>query len=370
MKSDEARLLVLRRWNSYTPRIPSAGGRSIGGGYYLEWRGYGLAVDPGFDFLDNMEVRGVPVDAVRGVAVSHSHIDHTSDLEPLLMMKALLMDRHKKAAADERLDLFFDFDTVNKFASMIQMQQQAGVTHAPLTLRPGSPVRTEGCPIEIVPIRADHSKTVGLPQDNAVGMVFNLLDAGGTTVCSVGYTGDTRYIEGNADALRKCDVVVCHLGEVNLREVIAAAKLHLDETTQELPDVLREGGFKTETEEALLSKILHRSREESWRDVLAGGPTERKSAHLGFDGVARLCASLSRAGSRTKLAIVSEFGEELGSYRHKIAHALRMSALSSSGRLQVMTGDVKLGIRIAPSAIPCANVDCSQAGTVLVECGK
>ena len=41
---------ILRRWGSYTPGVIQ---RSAGGGYFLNWDGKGVVIDPGFNFLDN-----------------------------------------------------------------------------------------------------------------------------------------------------------------------------------------------------------------------------------------------------------------------------------------------------------------------------
>ena len=80
-------LWVLRRWNSFTPRIPSVD-TGPGGGYFLKWNNKGIAIDPGFDYLDNIQKAGISLGSLNAIVVTHSHPDHTADFEPLLMMLA------------------------------------------------------------------------------------------------------------------------------------------------------------------------------------------------------------------------------------------------------------------------------------------
>ncbi len=76
-------LEVLKRWNSYTPLIAD---NSRGGGYFLKLNGKGIVIDPGFDFISNFRARGHRFDEIDMVMVSHSHDDHTADLEAIISL--------------------------------------------------------------------------------------------------------------------------------------------------------------------------------------------------------------------------------------------------------------------------------------------
>lgn len=82
---------VLRRWGSSTHRLFSVrDGLQKGGGYFLSWNGGGLAIDPGYDFLANafsMQFLRFTIQDFDAALVSHSHDDHTQDLEPLLSLQ-------------------------------------------------------------------------------------------------------------------------------------------------------------------------------------------------------------------------------------------------------------------------------------------
>ncbi|MFH1680695.1 MAG: MBL fold metallo-hydrolase, partial [Candidatus Eisenbacteria bacterium] len=78
------KLVVLRRWQSFAPRIPRQGGERLrGGGYYLLWHGRGIVIDPGYDFIENFYDEGFSLADVHAVIVTHSHPDHDDDLSSL-----------------------------------------------------------------------------------------------------------------------------------------------------------------------------------------------------------------------------------------------------------------------------------------------
>jgi len=79
-------LSVLRKWNSYTPILPSKKGDNKGGGYFLYHRGKGIVIDPGFNFIENFYQEGFKVADIDAVLISHAHNDHTVDLESILTL--------------------------------------------------------------------------------------------------------------------------------------------------------------------------------------------------------------------------------------------------------------------------------------------
>jgi len=79
-------LVVLRKWNSYTPIIAENRNISKGGGYFLEVDGRGIVIDPGFNFIDNFKSAGYKFKAIDDIIISHAHNDHVADLESILTL--------------------------------------------------------------------------------------------------------------------------------------------------------------------------------------------------------------------------------------------------------------------------------------------
>ena len=134
----ESFFMVLRRWNSYTPSLPSIDNStdisaishfSIGGGYYLYIQGpedglcagYGLVIDPGYNFIHNLGASGLCLDDIDGILLSHAHNDHTNDFESLL---SLLYQRNKKfinKKTPKKVDLFMNVGTFKKFSNYLDL---------------------------------------------------------------------------------------------------------------------------------------------------------------------------------------------------------------------------------------------------------
>ena len=55
----------------------------VGGGFYLNWNGYGVAIDPGYSFVHNLHHYGLSVLDVQAVIITHEHIDHNNDMRLL-----------------------------------------------------------------------------------------------------------------------------------------------------------------------------------------------------------------------------------------------------------------------------------------------
>jgi hypothetical protein len=87
--------ICLRRYSSFFPFVPRPSAfRSLGGGYLLRLHHkdeacpgpFGIAVDPGPDFIDNLYRCGFGLGDVNMVILTHDHPDHSVDLAPILSL--------------------------------------------------------------------------------------------------------------------------------------------------------------------------------------------------------------------------------------------------------------------------------------------
>lgn len=80
------KLVVLKGMSSSTPAILNGAFDTQayhGGGLYINWDGYGIAIDPGYHFVENMHRSGLNILDINAVIVTHEHIDHTNDIRIL-----------------------------------------------------------------------------------------------------------------------------------------------------------------------------------------------------------------------------------------------------------------------------------------------
>jgi len=96
-------IVCLRRYSSFFPFLPRpAAFRALGGGYLVQVRkarskkSFGIAVDPGPDFLDNLYRAGYSLADIHMIVLTHDHADHIASLDALLALmgiRLLLGDR-------------------------------------------------------------------------------------------------------------------------------------------------------------------------------------------------------------------------------------------------------------------------------------
>lgn len=79
-------LMILKSYSSSSPFFyPAMPDRFHqipikGGGFFLKWKNYGIAIDPGINFMENMHRNDLYIKDINAVIVTHNHIDHNGDL--------------------------------------------------------------------------------------------------------------------------------------------------------------------------------------------------------------------------------------------------------------------------------------------------
>ncbi|MFH0810124.1 MAG: MBL fold metallo-hydrolase, partial [Pseudomonadota bacterium] len=96
--SSGVHFLGLQRWNSFTPQLAF----SQGGGYLLYRTDdkhevdLGIAIDPGFDYVENLFKMGFTLSDIDIVIISHAHTDHYADFEAIVSLLAEMKKRFKR----------------------------------------------------------------------------------------------------------------------------------------------------------------------------------------------------------------------------------------------------------------------------------
>lgn len=268
------KLVVLRRWQSFNPKIPRPSHREVrGGGYYLLWHDKGIVIDPGYDFIQNFYDEGFSIEDIDAIIITHSHPDHDDDFASLLTLLKEWNEFHEKTGRMDlvkKWDLFLNESTHRKFSSWLQASEvkfgrimqlslvcwnkdSEDASEGPLRGKntrfnleenevDASTVATYRMIIEVVP--AWHDDVIG--KTAAVGLKFHLFDhvvnedgqQDYKEVAILGYTGDTGAyglsvddsVQSGKRRLRidnqyhDCDVLIAHLGDIRLRELASVMR--------------------------------------------------------------------------------------------------------------------------------------------------
>lgn len=228
-KEDSGRdntLSILRGWSSAVTLLEGSERRWRGGGYFLRWRGCGIVIDPGFDFLRNFHDAGYHGREINAVLVSHNHPDHNSDLKHIDDLRYEVWKRQgmKKVVHNTRYLLLWDQDsekaTKFSFDKPEHHYEPIILPHAfpqPINLRE----HEAKFPFRVIPFKVKHGTDV----PNAMGMVVELLDTKGKTALRIGYTADTAYFGSLHKHLINCDILIAHISQPSIDELKDPTKL-------------------------------------------------------------------------------------------------------------------------------------------------
>lgn len=353
---EENFLMVLRRWNSFTPTMNTDTESNRGGGYFLYWKGKGIVIDPGFDFLYNLDECGLRIYDIDAVIITHSHIDHCNDFESILTLiheynknldnkKEIFdskvpqqdenevignrkkMEEHNKKLETQKkkIDVFLNLGAMKKFLGWIPIEDDKTDKNDFNLIKTNNPKINHVYPLEkdltydlkdynlkIKVKKALHNEV--LTKSYSVGLVFELYGHGKYNKRKpfrIGFTSDTKCDENILKQFSNVDILIPHLGSVE------------------------DNDFK------LVTDKIHPN-------------------HLMLKGV---ISALSKTNA--KLSIISEFGEELGECRAKIVDALN-EVFQEEKNLKCITGDIGLKVTIPDLKVNChyrkINDECKDSG--------
>lgn len=393
-----------RRYSSFFPFLPRpAAFRAPGGGYFvrvydpaleeatakLRVSGrdrkvdFGIVIDPGPDFLDNLYRCGYSLADVDMVMATHDHADHLASLDALLALlgyRARLGDRRFSNTA--RLPIVGNASVVQRYAFYNAEQSRDAVrvvSFDDLAKALEDPEGESALDDVLLPPAMRLSVVGGRHRDagghHATGFVLRV--AHSKKVAAIAFTSDTGVLPTPESAARTgfddADVTVAHLSAVPLRQLRVLAGL------RDVPEKFREGAasFQEIWERALASEPDRDSQEDPvleaderrdeeffFRQVQFGFHSlpatkndlvvnplspltsirEPSSQHLYLERVIELAERL-RDRRAPGLIILGEFREELGTFRTQVAASINAHILSEPN-VAALTADVGLRVML------------------------
>ena len=359
--------ISLKRWSSFSPNLASHGTTTVGGGYLVRvWdknsEGYiGIAIDPGYNYLENLFDEGFTLPDVHVIVITHAHPDHVENLSNIL---TLLREREKRINTISRVFLVLTQGVFQRFKTLIDNEIE--YIHDVVVLSWDRPKRDTVCVVRgvgqggnggpISLIVGDESKLgnkstrhhelnpsltvlVAIQAVQAIHTDGTEFDSMGVVIrvpsqkkrgLQIGFTGDTRYSSSlcNQDGFAHCNVVVPHLGSV-----------------------IKSKAFSNSHESCSLDL-----KENLKRALKQLQPTLTEENHLYIPGISMFLCDIKKAvkgtqpKSKPPLIILSEFGEELrGGLRADLA-----TRLQRIFKMEVLPADVGLRVGVKDRSVRCA----------------
>jgi len=293
-------LWVLQQWNSFTPLLaagrtdagePTNGSR--GGGYFLVWRGKGIVIDPGPDFIRNLRESAHSLLDVDAIVLTHNHLDHVGDVIPILTLLHEYNEYHPDAR--HPLTMACSPSTFSMFADVAAHARW--IEHF-IPLRPDDRVHMPGTNIAIASFHTQHAELGG--RSAALGLRLILMCEDGSECC-VGMPGDGGWTDSLCQHCEGADLLVLHLGGMYPEDI---------------------------------------------------GPDEFATDHLGTKGVFGLLWQLEQRKKLPKLTLIAELGEELAGREEFIAHEC-CAGLSVEYRKTVIEARLNRAITLPEVKVMC-----------------
>lgn len=363
-------LTVLRRWNSFTPALASSVNPSKGGGYFLYSQfkndSYGIVIDPGYDFLENLFSQGYRIGDIDAVIVSHAHPDHTDNLPSILSLFHELNGRlgkyyyskklnkqqfNKQQFNKQHIKLIISQGVFDQYYKLIKPSEES--LKDIIVVQPGNERVHEqylvhefddNYSIEIEPFATSHGDLIR--QWESMGFIINIKKNKETTR-TIGYTSDAHWKLDFFKKFKDCHIICAHLGSI--------------------VDILGEKGFCSLCGDYdKCEKDPERKENCKEKRFVNGNPTTKKllkqaqeQNHLYLSGLTMFFDELLPNGknknNNMELAIISEFGEELKEgIRMDLFHKFDDWFIErSDGKSKCFPGDIGLEIDLLNGNILC-----------------
>ncbi|MBU4349370.1 MBL fold metallo-hydrolase [bacterium] len=352
-------LSVLRRWNSFTPTLSSSINQSKGGGYFLRFaynnESFGIVIDPGYNYLENFFSQGFKIGDIDLVLVSHAHPDHTDNLAAILslfheMNGKLGKYHYQKEVNKKNLTLVLSHGVFKHYNSIINSSEDVAKILKDIIVINGKDDKLEKVFEDShITIEAFGTAHQDLSQFQSLGFIITV-KKNDKHKAVIGYTGDIKWSPNKTNPpkylkhFEKCDIICAHLGSIinilNEKNFCNTFCRKSPDDDSRCPKYNECKKNKFKSVDVTEKKLIEQTREEK---------------HLYLAGLTLFFNTLLKEkDNKLKLAIISEFGEEL---KNGIRKDLYMKFDSwfkkAKKKLRCLPGDIGLEVDVFTGNVYC-----------------
>ncbi|KJU81377.1 Beta-lactamase-like domain protein, partial [Candidatus Magnetobacterium bavaricum] len=219
-------LIPNRRWNSSTPNLPSKSKPSngsgddkilsnrTGGGYFLILNGYGIVVDPGYNFMDTLyTMHNYSILDIDAVILTHDHPDHTADFMNILSLRYDFRETDD-LKGNAQIKVYLNPSTDVLFGKLCEYYSKV-VKKTKLNGNDSIPICDDKVYLKTIPVNHTEinkdSKSLGLVFESGLSDITFKIGIVGDTSLNI----DTRTeYEKFAKFFRGSDICTLHLGSI------------------------------------------------------------------------------------------------------------------------------------------------------------
>jgi hypothetical protein len=221
----DTELCIMKKWGSTGGMFQRERyiNTSYGGGFFLFHNGFGLAIDPGPDFLKLLvQNSDFTLMDINGVVCSHPHRDHSAEFPRILTG----VREYNRSAGSKRLYYLFPHKKDRDIIYPAPMREKFAVNVRTLFKKKGAYFfpegqwsKTHGIRVQSLPV----THRIHKGREKSYGLLVSPLNDGKPLV-NILFSGDARYRPGlfeSIDAKYKPDVLVLNIASTLIDDITA-----------------------------------------------------------------------------------------------------------------------------------------------------
>lgn len=214
-------MIILKGFSSSTPFFYSALKERFhnipikGGGFFIKWKGYGIAIDPGINFMENMHGAGLNINDINAILVTHNHIDHNGDLSTIDDLASQFKKRDivlytDKGTAEECAGRLVNISEKNRYIIDFSEKDGKDIDDA------------KNIHLSVFQTRHIKKGEDDYEENMSYAVKLSLKDKCNREI-RIGFTSDTCYFSELSNFLYNCDYIVANISETSQKDYFRTA---------------------------------------------------------------------------------------------------------------------------------------------------
>ncbi len=292
------RLVCLKGFSSSTPTIHSVAFNSecVGGGLYINYKGLGIAIDPGIGFVNSMHKNGIYINDIDVVIITHDHLDHNADAK---VISSLLYDLNNyNSRKNKMVKNIFELNEIkqHEITWIVDSETKKSLRSVASNIKNLSTFKGKKRQVVKgnVNIKLSAVQTIHMKNDKESFGIKLYMNFDEPFV--IGYTSDTAYFSELAEFFKESNILIFNVSDIYKKDVKGIRYKH---------------------------------------------------SHLGYNGSVKLLQE-----TNSELAVASEFCCTNGDFRMGFIHTL--SGEFSKSKTNIFPGEIGLNIHFPDMTVECS----------------
>lgn len=223
-------LLSLKGMSSSSPWLynSTTNKKFNGGGFFIKWNNHGIAIDPGYNFIDNLHNNDLSIQDIDYVIVTHNHIDHNHDIR-------IIDDLNKNIWKNKKHVINWYLDSSTYEFSKVFLEDFSSTDNKACNIIEYEKLKLKPITLDLIFCRLTFFPTEHIMIDKSTyskdsfGIKIEFCSDDKRIQTTLSYTSDTHYNDNLVEYLENSDIVIANISGIYETDIkrIELKKKHL-----------------------------------------------------------------------------------------------------------------------------------------------